>query len=151
MAQDDDPPSVPTRARLGWLLKHARERLSTLSAAALEPYGITGRELAVLSVVAEGEPPSQLEAAGRLGIDRTTMVALLDDLEAKGLVERRTDPTDRRRNIVLLTAPGEGTFQAAIRATDQVEHEFLVALPATDRDRFRTMLRAVVEGRGGHR
>ncbi|MEV6833778.1 MarR family transcriptional regulator [Streptomyces sp. NPDC051133] len=46
------------------------------------------RELAVLAVLAAGRPLSQLQAARRLGVDRTTMVALVDALEGKGLVER---------------------------------------------------------------
>jgi DNA-binding MarR family transcriptional regulator len=137
---------APPPDHLGWLLKHARERLSALSAAALDPLGITGRELAVLSVVAQGEPPSQLEAAGRLGIDRSTMVTLLDELEAKGLVERRPHRADRRRNIVQLTATGRRTFTAASRATDEVERTFLAALPESDREPFRAMLRALVDG-----
>jgi DNA-binding MarR family transcriptional regulator len=137
---------APPRDHLGWLLKHARERLSVLSAAALDPLGITGRELAVLSVIAQGEPPSQLEASGRLGIDRSTMVTLLDELEAKGLVERRPHRADRRRNIVQLTSTGRRTFSAASRATDEVEQTFLAPLPEPDREPFRAMLRALVDG-----
>lgn len=55
-----------------------------------------------------------MELAGRLGVDRTTMVALIDGLERKGLVERRRSARDRRRNVVLLTAEGNG---AAVRRT----------------------------------
>src|SRR5512135_963184 len=90
--------------RFGYLLKHARERMAELSAEALRPYGVSGRELAVLTVLATGAPPSQLEAAQRLAVDRTTMVALIDGLEARGLVTRGPDQSDRRRNIVALTA-----------------------------------------------
>ena len=87
-----DRPAPHVTDRLGYLLKHARLRLSALSAEALRPLGISGRELAVLTVIAAGSPPSQLEAAGRLGIDRTSMVALLDELEGKGLAAREPDP-----------------------------------------------------------
>lgn len=45
-------------------------------------------------------------AAGRLGVDRTTVAALVDGLEDHGLVERRRSPRDRRRNTVRLTAAG---------------------------------------------
>lgn len=128
------------------MLKHARQRLAALSEAALEPWAISGRELAVLSAVVEGEPSSQLDAALRLGIDRTTMVALIDELEAKGLVERHTDPADRRRNMVVLTKAGRTTFTGASRATDEVERAFLAPLPEPDRQRFREMLRAVSGG-----
>src|SRR5690349_8048710 len=99
--------------RLGYLFKHAHARLTELTAETLRPYGITGRELAVLIVLAGQGPASQQEAAGRLGIDRTTMVSFVDGLEAKGLVARRPDPTDRRRNVVVLTDAGKHTLRQA--------------------------------------
>jgi DNA-binding MarR family transcriptional regulator len=109
MAGDHDtqrPSPDLLTARLGYLLKHAQIRLSEASAQALAAYDINGRELAVLAVLAAGPPLSQLEAAGRLGVDRTTMVALIDVLESKSLVERRRSPDDRRKNIVELTPSG---------------------------------------------
>ncbi len=135
----------PVRDRFGYLLKHARERLATLSEEALRPYAISGRELAVLTVLVEGEPPSQLEVAGRLAVDRTTMVELIDALEGKGLVERRPDPVDRRRNIVVLTAAGRRTLVDGTRATDEAEAAFLAPLATQDRDRLRVFLQAIVE------
>src|SRR6266540_2827611 len=98
---------------LGYLLKHAWLRAQEVTGPALAPYGIGGRELAVLLVLAEGESLSQQQAAGRLEVDRTTMVALLDELQAKGLVARRPHPKDRRRNIVELTGKGRETLGAA--------------------------------------
>src|SRR2546425_5730556 len=121
MLGDDATPPRPVGDRFGYLLKHARERLSGLSAEGYARFGINGRELAILTVIAEGEPPSQLEAAQRLAIDRTTMVVLLDGLEAKGLVERRADPADRRRNIVVLTPAGRTSLDGATSATDEAE------------------------------
>jgi DNA-binding MarR family transcriptional regulator len=45
-----------------------------------------------------------------MGVDRTTMVTLIDDLETKGLVERRPDSKDRRKNVVVLTDAGRTTL-----------------------------------------
>jgi len=101
-----DTASEVLTSRLGYLLKHAYLALADASAEALAPLGIDGRELAVLAVLAAHDPLSQLEVAGRLGVDRTTMVALVDTLETKQLVARRRSPHDRRRNIVELTATG---------------------------------------------
>lgn len=129
--------------RLGYLLKHAQLRLTELSAAALAPFGISGRELAVLLVLAGQEAASQQQAAGRLGVDRTTMVAFLDTLEGKGLVARRPDPDDRRRNVVVLTADGEDTLRRATAASDEAERRFLAPLAAADAARFRAALQAV--------
>ena len=61
----------------------------------------------VLAVAGQGEPKSQLALAQHLGVDRTAMTYLLDDLEAAGLVERRPDPADRRARRVTLTDAGQ--------------------------------------------
>jgi DNA-binding MarR family transcriptional regulator len=133
--------------RLGWLLKHAQLRLSELTAAALEPYGVTGRELAVLTVLASSRPLSQQEAAARLGIDRTTMVAFVDQLAGKGLVERRPDVADRRRNLVELTPAGRDVHDRAGAAYATAEHRFLAPLSATAATRLRADLgKLVTEG-----
>src|ERR1700733_9367762 len=68
------------------------------------PGGARGYQ--VLSAAARGAVTSQLALAQHLGIDRTVMTYLLDDLEAAGLIERRPDPTDRRARRVFATEPG---------------------------------------------
>lgn len=107
-------------------------RLAELTAAALAPSEITGRQLAVLLVIAEQPPTSQLQIATRMGVDRTTMVALIDALEHKKLVERQPDPTDRRRNVVAMTSSGRETTQLAATAADKAERTFLEALAPAD-------------------
>lgn len=126
----DTPPEVLS-SRLGHLLKHAYLRLTEESSRALAPYGIDGRELAVLAVLDAHDELSQLDAAGALGIDRTTMVALLDALESKELVERRRSPRDRRRNIVQLTPAGRERLHAAESAHQEMERRFLAPLSGT--------------------
>jgi len=135
-------------SRLGYLLKHAQLRLAELTTAALEPFGLNGRELAVLIVLAEGEPASQQEAARRLGIDRTSMVAFLDTLEEKGLVERRPHAHDRRRNAVELTTAGRETMRAARRAGDEAERRFLAPLSRPAGAALKESLLALVESEG---
>ena len=139
----DQTEVAQVRDRFGFLLKHARERLSAISGPALIPTGINGRELAVLTVLVQGEPPSQLEAAQRLGIDRSTMVTLIDELEAKGLVERSPHGADRRKNVVALTNRGRKTMAAATDIVDAAEREFLAPLSSQDAKRFREMLQVV--------
>jgi DNA-binding MarR family transcriptional regulator len=134
--------------RLGYLLKHAWLRLGELTAAALAPHGVDGRELAVLLTLSDREPASQQQAAHTLGIDRTTMVALLDTLERKGLVARRPDADDRRRNIVELTASGRDTLRTATAAGLAAERQFLAPLAATEAQQLRQALRAVVMTKG---
>jgi DNA-binding MarR family transcriptional regulator len=131
--------------RLYPLLKHAQLRLTELLGPALAPYGIDGRELAVLNALAGQAPLSQQETAGRLGIDRTTMVALVDSLERKGLVERHPHPGDRRRNVVELTATGEDTRRRATRASQDAERRFLAALGQDDAQRLLEALRTLID------
>jgi DNA-binding MarR family transcriptional regulator len=135
--------------RLGYLLKHAQLRLAELTAAALAPHGIGGRELAVLLVLAGREPASQQQAARRLGVDRTTMVALIDALEDKGLVTRHPHADDRRKNVVELTAAGRDTLSRATEAGDDAERRFLEALPQPDARQLREALHTLVTRPGG--
>jgi DNA-binding MarR family transcriptional regulator len=131
-------------SRLGYLFKHAQQRMAELNAAALTPYGISGRELAVLLALADQGPPSQQEAAERLGVDRTTMVALLDGLETKGLVTRRPQAGDRRRNVIELTPRGETTLRDAAAASDEAERVMLSGLTGAQAKQLRKLLQAVV-------
>lgn len=140
----DDGPGPELSRRLGYLLKHAQLRMAELTTTALAPYGINGREFAVLLVLAGREPQSQQQAAQRLGIDRTTMVALLDALEDKGLVSRHQHREDRRRNVVELTEPGETTLHQATKASDKAEEQLLEHLSPKAAEQLRTALRAIV-------
>jgi DNA-binding MarR family transcriptional regulator len=140
MSSDDGEPTK----RLGYLLKHAQLKLSELTSAALEPFGLDGRELAVLSVLGSGEPASQQEAARRLAIDRTTMVAFIDTLEDKGLVARRPHAEDRRKNVVELTHDGRATLRSAGKASDEAERQFLAPLSKATAERFRDALHTLV-------
>jgi DNA-binding MarR family transcriptional regulator len=130
-------------SRLGYLFKHAQMRMAQLNSEALAPLEINGRELAVLLTLADHEPASQQQAAERLGVDRTTMVALLDGLEAKGLVTRRPQAGDRRRNVVELTGKGQDTLERGVRASDEAERVLLSPLTPEERPVLRRMLQAI--------
>jgi len=132
-------------SRLGYLLKHAQQRLALMNSAALKPHGIDGRELAILLVLADHEQESQQQAAGRLGIDRTTMVAFLDTLERKGLVTRRAHADDRRKNIVELTEIGREVLRNATEAADAAERDFLTPLSPRQGEQLKAALLAVIE------
>src|SRR4029077_6883977 len=142
-ARDGPPPELA--GRLGYLLKHAQLGLAGLTAAALGPFGLTGRELAVLAVLASGEPASQQQAAQRLGVDRTTMVALVDVLEDKGLVQRHAHAEDRRRNVVELTEKGRDRLHEAGKAAQEAERRFLAPLSRKDAQRLKAALLAVIQ------
>lgn len=133
--------------RLGYLFKHAHQRLLELAGPAMAPFGIDGRELAVLTILRADVPMSQQEAAEGLGVDRTTMVALVDALEEKGLVERHRSPSDRRKNIVELTPAGQQCLRGAGQARDEAEREFLAPLGAAGARSFVQALQVLARGR----
>ncbi|QIG46181.1 MarR family transcriptional regulator [Nocardioides anomalus] len=131
-------------ARLGYQLKHAFFALEELHAEHLADGPVSVRELSVLLLLDGREPESQQQAAERLGVDRTTMVGLLDSLETKGLVTRQPDPDDRRRNVVVLTAAGRAALKAAKAASDRAERQLLAELSPTEAAQFRRLLARVV-------
>lgn len=130
--------------RLGYLLKHAQQRFSELSTAALQPYGVTGRQCAILATIDGQDSLSQQDVARILDVDRTTMVALIDDLERAGLVLRRTHPGDRRKNVVELTPSGSDTLRSSEVARRKAEQQFLSSLSGPEAAQFRDALQALV-------
>jgi DNA-binding MarR family transcriptional regulator len=137
-------PATVMASQLGYLLKHVQLRFSELTATALAPFGISGREAAVLRAVDNPHPLAQGQIARRMGIDRTTMVALIDDLQQRGLVQRRQDPHDRRKNVVELTGTGQDITRQATRIGEQVEQDFLSPLPPGEAAQFKETLRALL-------
>ena len=105
---------------------------------------IDGKQWAVLVTIASGEELSQQDAADALGIDRTTMVALIDGLEDKGLVRRSRHPDDRRKNVVELTANGRRTLGRARTAVAAAEKTFFAPLSPDDADEFKASLRMLL-------
>src|SRR4051794_11543438 len=80
---------------------------------ALEPLGIEPRHFGVLVRLVDHEGSSQQELGARLDLNPTRMVFLIDDLEGRGLVERRPNPDDRRRHALYLTEAGRTTLDRA--------------------------------------
>jgi DNA-binding MarR family transcriptional regulator len=142
MSIDSGPGPVVSR-RLGYLFKHAQMRMEKLNAEALAPFGIDARELGILLVIASHEPGSQQQAAQRLGIDRTSMVARIDALEDKGLLSRHPHAEDRRRNLVELTNAGRDTVRRATKASERAEAALLASLTPQEGERLRKALQVV--------
>jgi DNA-binding MarR family transcriptional regulator len=138
-----DQPPEPRPDSLGYLIKHVYLRYSELSAQALAPYGVNGRLIAVLRMLAAHEPAPQGEVAKRMGVDRTTMVALIDELEGKGLVQRHQDPDDRRRNVIVLTETGADVLRRSLETVQETERRFLAALSPAEAKVFRKALQAL--------
>jgi len=130
---------------LGWLLANANWALATEMTAALAPLGLTGRSYHVLRAASNGEY-TQKALAEMVGIDKTTMVVAIDELEGAGLAERRPSPSDRRAHVIAVTKKGEGKLAKAEAVQAQVQGEALNALPDDQRSAFVHGLATMLEG-----
>jgi DNA-binding MarR family transcriptional regulator len=97
----------------------------------------------VIAAAAQGEIGSQLALAHHLGIDRTVMTYLLDDLEGAGLIERQPDPVDRRARRVVVTAKGTRLLATLDSRLQAAEADLLSALDPAAQQRFRSQLSTV--------
>jgi DNA-binding MarR family transcriptional regulator len=114
--------------------------MSELHAEALVPFDIHARDLGVLLVIDRFEPASQQQLAQRMHVDRTTMVAIIDALEAKGIIGRHPDADDRRRNVIELTPAGQNMLREATAASDAAEADLLAPLDVEEGEQLRELL-----------
>jgi DNA-binding MarR family transcriptional regulator len=135
------PPSLADRP--GALLVIAARTGQELATRRLSPMGLNVRLCGVLNLLAEG-PISQQELGEQLGIDRTTIVELIDDLERKGVVVRRRNPTDRRSYALSLTPRGRSVQKRASRAFDGAANEFFEAIKPAERQALAEMLKRLI-------
>jgi DNA-binding MarR family transcriptional regulator len=143
---DNFPEQLPAALsdRLGFLVGRTHLALRAIAEPALAPFGLGVKDFGALSVLVEEGPLSQQRLGERQGVDRTTMVAVVDNLERRGLVERRRDPRDRRAYSLHATARGRKVLRQAGEAARRAEEEFLAPIPPSDRRRLKQLLRAVL-------
>jgi DNA-binding MarR family transcriptional regulator len=130
---------------LGWLLANAGWALTTEMTAALAPLDLTARSLHVLRAASSGEH-TQKALSELVGIDKTTMVVTIDELEKDGLAERRPSPSDRRAHVIAVTKAGQRKLAKAEAVQAQVQGEALNALPTAQRKAFVEGLANMLEG-----
>ncbi len=118
-----------------WRASHTR------IAEALASVGLTPALFGVLNVLRARDGAIQQEIASSMGIDPSTMVSLIDDLERAGLAERRPHPTDRRARAVAITPKGRRLLDRARRMATEVDSEVLRGLTAAERRDLMTLLR----------
>jgi DNA-binding MarR family transcriptional regulator len=118
-----------------WRASHTR------MAEALRSIGLTPPLFALLNVLGAREGAIQQEIGSAMGIDRSTMVVLIDELEVAGLAKRRAHPKDRRAREVAVTREGRRLLERARRMAVQVEDEVLGGLTAGERDELLALLR----------
>ncbi|HWK92364.1 MAG TPA: MarR family winged helix-turn-helix transcriptional regulator [Luteimicrobium sp.] len=121
------------RPDLGALFAHVTRRLVDAEGPILAAHGLTMWEYVTLGSLGRDDAPTQLALARRIRYDKTRLIALLDGLEARGLVTRRADPADRRARVVSLTADGARTLAATRTDIRAMEEGVLADLDDGDR------------------
>jgi DNA-binding MarR family transcriptional regulator len=128
---------------LGWALGVVFRGYVAATTAALAEVPGGPRGYQVIAAAARSDVGSQLALAHHLGIDRTVMTYMLDDLEAAGLIERRPDPADRRARRVVVTPRGTKLLATLDSRLQAAEADLLAPLDAAERMNFRSQLSAV--------
>lgn len=131
---------------LGWMLDQANHALGCEVAAALAPLDLGQRGFCVLSTAMNAEL-TQTELAAMIGLDKTTMVVTVDDLERKGLAERVPSATDRRARVIRVTDAGREKVVEGQKIVTHVQNDVLDALPLSERATFVAGLMKLVAGR----
>jgi DNA-binding MarR family transcriptional regulator len=128
---------------LAFLLAQANAVSVARAHSALQSVGLRVRPYAVLAIAASDARPSQRELSEFLRLDPSQIVALIDDLQSRGLVEREPDPNDRRANVVVATPAGRELFARALELARQAEDEMFAALAPSEREALAHALRVM--------
>ena len=131
-------------AKPSWLITqlavHARRLVSDGFTAA----GARGYHYRILAALHEFGPASQAELGRRCHVDRSDVVAAVNELVAQGFVDRQPDPGHGRRNRVTLTGSGLGQLRRMDEVLDRVQDDLLQPLSAEERRTLKSLLGRVL-------
>jgi DNA-binding MarR family transcriptional regulator len=128
-----------------WLLNQVALPAQRIVAEALGSIGARRQHYSVLSALEEFGPASQAALGRRCGIDRSDMVALVNELAGAGRLERTPDPDDRRRNVIAITEGGRRFLSELDRLLTDAQDELLTPLSAPERADLVRLLGAVLD------
>jgi DNA-binding MarR family transcriptional regulator len=137
----DDRPPEPLASAPGFLLSWNGQRMAARFAQALEPLGLRPPHFGVLTLIDSHPGSAQQELVTRSLIDASSMVAVIDELEAMGLAERRRHPQDRRKHAVYLTAQGKRTLARARKVAMEMAEDMFAPLEPAELETLRRLLR----------
>jgi DNA-binding MarR family transcriptional regulator len=143
--REELPPAIAER--MGFLTGRIHQQLLRLlreTDSFDEPF--TGKHFGCLAVVIDEGPLSQQELGKRVCVDRTTVVAVVDDLEDAGFVQRKRNPDDRRAYALEATEAGRAWAVEARRAALQAERQLLAPLSAADRKQLVGLMQRLLLG-----
>ena len=147
--QDDNPDTLQTAMAVdtapGTVVMLMRLATAIKKRSTEELMGIKLRQLMLLSYLRGGVPALQQQLCEALWLDPNNCVLLLNELEDMGYVERRRDPADRRRHVVVLTEAGWAALERAEQAQESLGEEMFAALSDEERAMLRSLLARVLE------
>ena len=129
------------------LLHRAGQCATDLFLAAARNSGLTPRQYAVLTTIAEEEGLTQTELVVRTGIDRSTLADIVARLIARGLIQRRRAKHDARAYAIKLTAQGAKALRDAEPGASATDSQLLATLPPAKRQEFLESLQTIVNGK----
>ncbi|NUT47851.1 MAG: MarR family transcriptional regulator [Saccharothrix sp.] len=136
------------RGTPSWLISVAATHAHRLVSVVFGVVGARRYHYSLLAALDEFGPASQADLGRRGGLDRSDVVATVNELADQGFVERRPDPGDRRRNIVTITPSGMAHLRHLDRVLGQAQESLLAPLSAAEREELVRMLNVVVEHHG---
>ena len=111
----------------------------------LDELGMTGHEFAILHRLEQGGSAHGRELSRNLRLHPSNLVAMLDQLELDGLIARRRDPSDRRRQLIKLTPAGTRRLRSAETAVAEAERELLSPLSEEERSALHSYLERIAD------
>ncbi|MFF0338647.1 MarR family winged helix-turn-helix transcriptional regulator [Kribbella sp. NPDC004875] len=123
-----------------WLLTQSAAQAHRIVTESFAAGGARAYHYRLLATLVEFGPASQATLGRRSFIDRSDVVAALNELEADGYVERSPDPADGRRNIITITTAGKRQYRRLTNLIGKAQEEIFAPLSATDRTKLRSIL-----------
>lgn len=147
----ENPPErslLPWEQLPSWLLTQTAVHAHRLVAEAFSSVGARGYHYRVLAALEQLGPASQADLGRRSGIHLSDMVATVNELADQELVERSPDPSDRRRNVISLTAAGKRQLRRLERKLAECQDELLAPLSPDERQRLTRLLSTLLDHHG---
>ena len=143
-----DPTPPKTTDELGFLLSQVASHASTRFTERLEPLGFKPAHVGILSVIREADGLSQQALGERLGIFASRLVGVIDEMEARGLVERRNSPTDRRSYALYLTEAGRIAFEQIGKVSHEHQDDIFSSLSDAEKNYMAGLLNRIAAQQG---
>jgi DNA-binding MarR family transcriptional regulator len=142
------PPRQPSPRGAAFLLAQVGAHASERFAARIGELGLTPAEAGLLRMIARQPGRSQQSVAVDLGVVPSRVVVLIDNLDRKGLVERRQEKSDRRHHALHLTEDGQRAMADLRSAAGAHDDELLASLDADERRQLTGLLERIAEQQG---